>query len=274
MTKNSIKNSDISIILLLYKTPINKLQNLKNYKDFNVLILDQSNDQIIKKEIDKLLPNIVYYKLSNINRGFAKGINFLSKKVKTKYFLCTQIDVIIDKKSIIELKKAFLKNKDCAISIPNLNFSKKLNKNSKSICKTTSFIGAIFLTEKLKFSGIGKFDENFFFYWEDQDLSKRLEISKKYNIYKCYNSLAKHINGNSTIVSNKSKFIRLTNFKFGEYYYQNKYRKLKKVKMIREPILRIILMFFSIIFFKKDLFYKNLFFLIGILKYYKFMVKK
>ena len=90
--------SDISIILLLYNTPTEKIKNLLNYKNFNIFILDQSGDHITKKRLNKILPNIRYYKVSNNNNGFAKGINFLVKKVKTRFFLCTLIDVLINKK--------------------------------------------------------------------------------------------------------------------------------------------------------------------------------
>ena len=266
----SIKTSDITVILLLYNTPEKKLQNLQNYKEFNFLILDQSGDYITKEKVFKLLPNISYYKVSDQNKGFAKGINFLSKKVKTKFFLCTQVDVKINIKSIIELKKAFLKKKDCIISVPNFRTNKKIKKN-KSIAKINKFIGAIFLTEKSKFDKIGKFDENFFFYWEDEDLSKRIEKSKKFNIYKCFNSFSNHNNGNSTKTSKKNYFIRTSNFKFGEYLYQYKNNKLKLIKLIREPILRIFLIILYAIFFKKSLFYRNLYLLLGILKFFKIL---
>ena len=46
------------------------------------LILDQSNDYNLKKKIKKFLPNIKYYKISSKNLGFAKGVNFLTSKVK------------------------------------------------------------------------------------------------------------------------------------------------------------------------------------------------
>ena len=266
--------SDISIILLLYNTPTEKIKNLLNYKNFNIFILDQSGDHITKKKLNKILPNIRYYKVSNNNKGFAKGINFLVKKVKTRFFLCTQIDVLINKKSIIELKKAFINNNDCAISIPNLNDYRKSKKNLKLYSKVKKFIGAIFLADKIKFNQIGKFDENFFFYWEDEDFSKRIENLRKFRIYKCKNSSAKHFNGESTIVNNKSKFIRLSNFKFGEYFFQYKHNKLKKIKMIREPFLRFLLLLIYIIFLNKNKFYKNLYFLIGIFKFYKFICFK
>ena len=244
-----IKNSDISIILLLYKTPGKKIPNLKNYKGFNILILDQSNDHITKKKITKILPKITYYKISNKNHGFAKGVNFLSKKVKTKFFLCTQADVLINKKSIIKLKNAFIKNEDCVISIPSFNNRSK----KKFISKINRFYGAIFLAENSKFKKIGRFDENFFFYWEDEDLSKRIVDSDKLNIYECSNAFARHDNGKSTKTSCKSNFIRLSNFKFGEYYFQNKYNKLKLVKILREPIIKILFIIFYLLTFQRKL---------------------
>ena len=269
-----IKKSDISVILLLYNTPSENLKNLLNYKDFKLLILDQSNDRATKKKITKLLPKIEYYKLTKNNEGFAKGINFLSSKVKTKFFLCTQIDVLINKRSINKLTNAFTQNNDCVISVPNFNHNKKIKIKSKTISRINRFIGAIFLAEKLKFDKIGKFDDNFFFYWEDEDLSKRIESLKKSNIYKCKNSFAKHMNGSSTKFSNKTNFIRLTNFKFGEYLFQYKHKKLKIIKIIREPIIRIIASFFYMIILQKNKFYKNFYFFLGIIKFYNFIFFK
>ena len=96
---------DISVIILLFHTRENLIENLKKYKDFRVLILDQSNDLELKKRIKKFIPKLEYYLSTNVNMGFAKGVNFLVKKVKTKYFLCTQPDIKISKKSIHNLKK-------------------------------------------------------------------------------------------------------------------------------------------------------------------------
>ena len=55
---NQIKSNDISVLLLLYKTSKSVLKNLKNYKDFKVYILDQSNDHQLKKNYIKLLIKI------------------------------------------------------------------------------------------------------------------------------------------------------------------------------------------------------------------------
>ena len=102
-----MNTKDITVIMLLYNTPSSVLNNFKNYKDYKVAILDQSNDFETKKKLKKILPNLIFYKVSDKNFGYAKGINFYVKKVKTSYFLSTQADVIISPKSIYKLKKFF-----------------------------------------------------------------------------------------------------------------------------------------------------------------------
>ena len=80
-----MKVNDVTILIVLYNTPKKFLKNFLNYKNFKILILDQSNDLKTKKFLISKLPNIKYYKLSKQNKGFAKPQNFLIRKVKTKY---------------------------------------------------------------------------------------------------------------------------------------------------------------------------------------------
>ena len=154
--------SDITILLLLYRTPLKLLENFGVYKNFKVIVLDQSNDKIFKKKLLRVLPNISKYILSKKNRGFSKGINLLVKQAKTKYFFCSQADVSIDEKSILQLKKTISQNKEAAIVVPSINGKKKVFSNNESIVK--KMIGASFLGNKKKFIELGMFDEDFFFY--------------------------------------------------------------------------------------------------------------
>lgn len=260
--------------MLLYNTPKKALDNLKNYKDFKVAILDQSNDLQTKKKIKKILPNLIYYKITDQNNGFAKGVNSLVEKVKTKFFLCTQPDVNISSKSIINLKNIFLKKGDAIISIPNLSYKKNfIIKRKKNYKKVKSFIGAVFLSKKKEFKKFKMFDTNFFFYWEDVDLSKRIENSKK-SIYLNLDIPAKHNNSKSTNPSLKSLFIRFSNFKFGEYLFQYKNNRLRLIKMIREPIINFFLLIFYILIFQRVRALKKLFTLVGILNFFRFLIFK
>ena len=77
-----MKSSNISVVILFYRTPEKVITRLNNYKDFDLYILDQSNDLKLKEKVKKIFPKIKYYGVSRENKGFAKGINFLVKKVK------------------------------------------------------------------------------------------------------------------------------------------------------------------------------------------------
>ena len=75
-------NKNITIIIILFKTPINKIKNLKQYKNFKLLILDQGS-LINKKKIIKNILNFDFkYYYSKKNLGLSKGVNFLIKKLK------------------------------------------------------------------------------------------------------------------------------------------------------------------------------------------------
>ena len=270
-----MKLNDISIVILFYKTPDNVIKNLNNYKDFNLYILDQSNDTKLKKKIEKKFPNIKYYGISNENKGFAKGINFLVKKVKTKYFLCTQPDIIISKKSIYTLKKTFKGKKDGIITVPKVKQFKNytIKEKSKKIFSVKKILGAIFLANTKKFTKIGMFDERFFFYWEDVDLCKKIE-SNNLKIYLNMTATADHEGEKSVKKNLKSFMIRKIYFKYGEHIFQLKYRKLRLIKFVREPIKFFLLMvWYSLTLqFKKSL--ENLCFIYAIIKFFFFFKKK
>lgn len=130
------------------------------------------------------------------------------------------------------------------------------------------------MADKKRYLEIGSFDEDYFFYWEDVDLSKRISSFSRYNIYKCQNSNANHDNGSSSINDKKTQYIRFTFFKYGEYLYQYKYKKLKSVKMIREPIQLIFYLLCYLITIQKSKFKKKLYTLNGIYIFYKYLLKK
>ena len=230
---------EITIIILLYQTPDKLLENLRTYQNFRILILDQSNNLSNKIYLKKILPNIQYYGLTNKNMGFAKAQNFLIKKVKTRYFFSTQPDVNISVNSIINLKKTIIKfKKDCILAVPKINNQKNIIKvhtknNNKKEFKINNMIGASFMADKKKFIKIGMFDVNFFFYWEDIDLSYRIRNSK-YNIYLNLRSKAHHTTSTSSNNTLKTLIIRYINFKFGEYLFAYKIKKLRKLKIIRQ----------------------------------------
>ena len=270
-----MKSSNISVVILFYRTPEKVITRLKNYKGFDLYILDQSNDLELKKKVKKIFPKIKYYGVSSENKGFAKGINFLVKKVKTKYFLCTQPDTDISKKSILRLKRTLEVKKDSIISVPRIKQFKNFenSQKSKKIFPVNKILGAIFLAEKKRFEKIGMFDEQFFFYWEDVDLCRAIE-KNNYKIYLNMNAYANHIGEKSVKKNLKSFIIRKVYFKYGELIFQLKYNKLKKIKIIREPIKFFFLMIFFSLTFQLKKAFESLCFIYAIVKFLLFFKKK
>ena len=264
-----MKHNDITIIILLYHTPKKLIQNIKNYEDFKLIILDQSNDFDTKKYLLKRYKNIIHYELSDKNLGFSKAQNFLINKVKTKYFFSTQPDIFIQKKNILKLKKLLQKNKNNLIAVPNINETYKILKKH---IKIKEMIGASFMSKTSEFKKFGMFDERFFFYWEDIDLNERINKSK-FSILTDSTCKAYHLSGKSTKDSLKSRYIRNVNFRFGEYLYLYKYNKFRILKLSREILLNILRLFLNLILLKFSYVEKNLFNLIGIFKFISFIIK-
>ena len=270
-----MNHKDITIIVLLYKTPDNLLRNLSKYKSFKILILDQSNNIANKIKLKKILPKIQYYGLTKKNMGYAKAQNFLIKKVKTKFFFSTQPDISLSFKSIINLKETIIKfKKDCVLAVPKINNQKNITridkKSNNKEFRVKDMIGAAFMADKKKFIKIGMFDNFFFFYWEDVDLSYRIKNSN-YNIYINLKSRAKHLTSTSSRNNFNTLIIRYVNFKFGEYYFFHKIKRLRTLKIIRQIISYPIysLLYLCILQFKISL--KYFCYFSGIIKF--FLVK-
>ena len=264
-------NSDITIIILLFKTPRNLLKNLEVYKKFKIVILDQSYDLTLKKKLSKIFPRLQHYKISKKNNGFAQGINYLVKKVNTKYFFCTQIDVIINYHSILELKKTLIRNKKKAIvSVPK--FGKEKNKKNIIDKEINVMTGAAFFCEKKKFAEVGMFDKDYFFYWEDIDFSKK--VSKLgFKIYENQLSKAIHNNSNSSINDLSTEFIRKKNFIYGELLFDFKHNKIRFIKIIRKLFQNFFWIILNFSFFKFRNLINNIANFAGILKFVKYLLK-
>ena len=78
-------DKEITVIVTLYKTPEDKLRSLQQYKNYKVLIFDQSTQINLKKKIQNYSKINCEYYFSKKNIGLPKASNFLLSKVKTKY---------------------------------------------------------------------------------------------------------------------------------------------------------------------------------------------
>ena len=98
-------SSDITVILTLFKTPEKKIRQLNQYKNYKMILFDQVGSLDNKEKLKKILKHNFEYYFSFKNLGLSKSSNFLLSKVKTKYCLFTQPDILINSSSIKNLRK-------------------------------------------------------------------------------------------------------------------------------------------------------------------------
>ena len=267
--------NNLSIIITLFKTPLNRLKILNQYKNYPILIFDQetkNNSEQISKIIDV---NFEYFH-SNNNLGLCKSTNFLISKVKTKYFLFTQADIKIDENSIENLIKGMNTKENIIFAGPVFNQLKSANeiKQSEQNYKLKSELDAsVMLCDLEKVKQIGFFDEDFFLYWEDKDLMERVNKSN-YKMIQILNSYVEHDAGKSTLDNTRVRFIRRINFKYGELLFDLKHKKIRVIKILRQVLQNIFFIPLNLIVLNKANIIENISQLLGIFKFIKFIFFK
>ena len=265
-------NNKITVILTLYKTPNEKLNNLNCYKKFPLIIFEQEGSIESKKKIKKNLNRNFKYFYSNKNIGLSRASNFLLKKVKTKYMLFTQPDIFIDNKSILNLSKIFKKDKNIIFTTPTI--SKKFeNFKKKRFIYKKKIKAACMMCNVKKLKKIGFFDEDYFLYWEDIDLMKKVNIFK-YKMVVMNNVFAKHMSSQSSENNLKTEYLRRSNFIYGELVFDYKHRKLRFIKIFRKFLQNLVFFFFNIVKFQLKKSFINLSIIFGIFKFILYYLKK
>jgi len=120
---------------------------------------------------------------------------------------------------------------------------------------------------------IGFFDEDFFLYWEDVFLEKKINLSK-YKMAIVINAFVQHDSSQSSKKNFKIDFIRHSNFIYGELVYEFKLNKLRFLKVFRKFFQNIFLFIFNILIFQLKEAFKNIALINGILKFIYFYLKK
>jgi len=248
------------------------LKRLHQYKKFPLFLFEQEGNVERKREIKKILNFDFNYYYSKKNLGLSKSSNFLLGKVNSRFLLFTQPDIIIDHKSIIDLIKIFEKDKNIIFVSPNIS-SKKKKPRIKKVSYVKKINAACMICDVKKLKKLGFFDENYFLYWEDIDLMRRVN-KMNYKMITANKIYAKHSSSQSSENNLKTKFIRSSNFIYGELIYDLKYKKLRIVKIFRKIIQNMILFFFNIIRFDLKSIIINLSIIYGVIKFILFLLKK
>ena len=278
-------NHKLSILIILYEENLEIINKcLEKIKDFKIIIIDNANNKSLKDEIIKKF-KIYKYFLNKKNIGFSKAANQGIQACDTEYLLFLGADCLITYSSIEQLMFAKEKYKDCFLTSPtfydhngNLTYNggplsedgekNMVIENSGDVCVDAVLTTTILFKVK-DIIDIGLLDEEFFLYFLDDDLCRRIKNIKK-SIIQVYGAKAIHAHG-SLKVKNRFKKIFFANYYFyyEELYYfykinshQQKYNYFKK--KIPKFLVKLTINF---LIFRFD---KFVYYLSKILAFYKF----
>jgi len=237
--------NEITVIVVLYEEKISLIsQCLENIKNFKIIIVDNAGNISLKRKVEEKF-RIYKYILNKKNYGYTKAANQAIRQCDTEYILMFQADALISNKDILILLESHKKYEDCFITSPTYyDEESKLSynggclpeKNLKmdvlnlegDVCVET-VLGSVVLFKKKDIFEIGLFDENFFFYFLDFELCRRI-INIKKSIIQIFNAKVQHVHGQIKVKNTlKKTFIRNYNFTFDELYYFFKINKHSEI---------------------------------------------
>ena len=290
---------DLTLIIVSYRSEALIVKNLAVLKKFKVIIIDNSNSeklQLIIKDYNNI--NLIR---SSKNLGYGKAVNLGILQSNTYFVLTISPDILLDESSIEILFTTFINNIDniglLGPSLYDANMKRRTNGTISYIKKLKGhkifnsinnipegnicceyLVGCCYLIKRDFFNFIGGFDEDFFMYFEDNDLCDRILQNNKL-IMEVPSSKFIHLE-NSSSVKKKFTDIKLSIIhKISSYIYLKKktnfiFLTLKIFTNFIDYLQRFIinLLFFN---FKKSL--KNLLRIISIILYltlsYKFVYR-
>ena len=236
----------LTVLILTYKTKKNILINcIKSInKKVKILIIENSNNFENAKNVKKY--KNVEYICSGKNLGYGSGNNFGLKKIKTKYVLILNPDIVCDKylfKNISNLINnkinfhiigcQYLKDKifmpaGFFDTIENKSFKNEFFKNNiKSLTKVDWVTGCSMLINLRKFRKKSIFDENYFLYFEEIDLCKSV-IKDGGNIFTCKDLKINHLGFKSSLGKNLKdevnvNLVREWHWMWSSFYFYKKH---------------------------------------------------
>lgn len=261
---------DLSVIITLYKTPHYLLKNLKNYKGLKLYILNQNKDENLKKKLNNIFGKQLNYFEFDKNKGLSVSSNFLLNQVSTKFCIFTQADIVISKQTIKKVYD-FVKRNDYVFVGPTIISNVSEKKKKKNFFELVKKLDAsiMFLNVK-KVKKIGFFDEDFFLYWEDVMLMKKIN-QNGLKMAKLNNLFAIHKGESSSINSYQIKYLRWLNYRYGEYLYDYKNKNFRELKIFRRLIVNKFILFMGIVSFDKQVVVRSLAEIISIIKIYFYL---
>ena len=263
-----MNDQDITVIITSFHSGekiFNCIESIN--KDVKIIVVENSNDQELQEKIQSKYKNVDCI-LSEENLGYGAGNNLGLSKVLTNYALIVNPDVTLESDTINNFFLTIKNVQNFGIIAPiskdeiYTNFSIDNDKNLKEVESVKGF--AMFLSmnnlKEIKF-----FDENFFLYFEEIDLCKRIR-KNDIKIYIDPSIKVNHLGGTShnSEINKTMELSRNWHWMWSSFYYHKKhYGYINALLKISPKLLSSLIkfIFYLLIFqkFKSDIYKHRVF---------------
>ena len=202
-------------------------------KDFNKLIIENSSDEELKKEIEQNYDKTEVVLSKNIGMGAGNNLGII--KSNTQFVYVLNPDVVLKNDTIININKSISKLDNFAIISPlsdnplypnyRSNSGEILKEDSNSISNVEEIDGYSMIINKDCFDDNFFFDEKFFMYLENVDLCLRAKKNGG-KLYIITNSKIHHLGAKAVDdkFSEEIEFSRNWHWMWSRFYFNKKHR--------------------------------------------------
>ena len=173
-----MKTFDLTVIITSFHSRDKIFSCIESIeKSIKIIVIENSNDEKLKEEIHSKYQNVECI-LSKENLGYGAGNNLGLSKFETSYALIVNPDVTLNNDAVNKFFLSINNLEDFGIIAPISqnekynNFNINEDKEIKEVDNVKGF--AMFLNMK-NLKQINFFDDNFFLYFEEIDLCRRLK---------------------------------------------------------------------------------------------------
>ena len=258
-----MNTNDLSAIITTFKSEDKIFSCLDSLpKDIRIFVVENSNNEMFKKEIEKKYVNAECILLGK-NEGYSKSNNIGLSKVKSKYALVLNPDTVVEENTIENFLSSASENPDFWLMGPAKDQGEKIEitKNQITEVETLKGFAIFFNMEKFKDNF---FDENYFLYFEEIDLCKKVKNNNG-KIFLDSNIRIHHEGARSVNQKFKKELEKNRNWHWmwSTFYFHKKYKGFLIALVIIFPKLLSSLfktIFFQLIFDKekKDIYLNRL----------------
>ena len=169
-----MESKDLTIVIVTFNSESKIINCLKTIPfEVKKIVVENSNNEKFKNNLEDEFKNLNCI-LTGDNKGYAVANNIGLKNVKTKYALVLNPDTILDNSAIENFLIRAKNQQDFWLIGPANDQMKKINFGNDNLIEVDSLKGFAIFFNVSKFKDIF-FDENFFLYFEEIDLCKRVK---------------------------------------------------------------------------------------------------